>query len=221
MVDEYQELLAKSQEQKDDEMSERDRQLDYEIEHEDEEDTPISDDAPAAAAPAANGGKRTEKARRVTGEAEILGLELLDEDGRPVDRLPSGASLTVRVRLRYDEAVEDSALGITLQSKRAGLEVFSTDTALEGVPLGPKDEGEQATVDFTFGVPLRSGAYVVDAVVTDRRAEASDLARTRTAATFRVAQGDGENPIRGLVKLPTEVRIHGLEGRQERPGRLA
>lgn len=218
VVDHYQELLAKSQEQKDAETSERDRQLDYEIEHEDEDDTPTSGVAPA---PTANGGRRTEKVRRVTGEAEILGLELLDEDGQPVDKLLSGASLTVRVRLRYGETVEDSALGITLKSKRAGLEVFSTDTALEGVPLGRKDEGEQATVDFTFGVPLRSGAYVVDAVVTARRAEDSDLARTQTAATFRVAQGDGENPIRGLVKLPTEVRIHGLEGRQERPGRLA
>lgn len=218
VVDHYQELLARSQEHKDTETSERDRQLDYEIEHEDEDDTPTSGIIPAADAPGANGGRMTQTVREVTGEAEILGLELLDENGQPVDKLSSGASLTVRVRLRYDEAVEDSTLGIILQSKRAGLEIFSTDTALEGAPLGRKDEGEQATVDFTFGVPLRPGAYSVDAAVTVRRAEDSDLARTQTAATFRVTQDGGENPVRGLVQLPTEVSIHGLEGLQEMPG---
>jgi ABC-type polysaccharide/polyol phosphate transport system ATPase subunit len=210
VIDHYEELLASSQEQKDATTSERDRQLDYEIEHEDEEDTPDS----------AN-GRRTKKPHRVTGEAEILGLELLDESRQPVDTLPSGASLTVRVHLRYDGAVEDSTLGITLQSKRAGLEVFSTDTALEGVPLGRKDEGEQTTVDFTFGVPLRSGAYSVDAAVTGPGAEDSDLARTQTAATFRVTQDGTLAPVRGVVQLPTEVRVHGLEGRQERPDRPA
>ena len=210
VIDHYEELLARSQEQKDASTSERDRQVDYEIEHEDEEDTPDS----------AN-GRRIKKAHRVTGEAEILDLELLDENGEPVDALTSGARLTVRVHLRYEGTVEDSTLGITLQSKRAGLEVFSTDTALEGVPIGRKDEGEQATVDFTFGVPLRSGAYSVDAAVTAPQAEDSDLARTQTAATFRVTQDGTLAPVRGLVQLPTEVRVHGLEGRQERPGRPA
>jgi ABC-type polysaccharide/polyol phosphate transport system ATPase subunit len=211
VIDHYEELLAKSQEQKDARTSERDQQLDYEIEHEDEEDMPEVTNGSNGA------GKRAR--RPLTGEAEILGLELLDENGQPVDRLPSGTSLTVRVHLRYGEAVEDSTLGITLQSKRPGLEVFSTDTALEGVPLGRKNEGEQATVDFTFGVPLRSGAYSVDAAVTVPQAEGSDLARTQTAATFRVTE-EGTS-ARGLVQLPTEVRVHGLEGQQERPGRPA
>ena len=209
VVDQYEELLARSQE--DTRTSERDRQTDYEIEHEEEEDTPISGKA-------ANGRK---KARRVTGGAEIPDLELLDENGQPAETLPSGANLTVRVHVRYDEAVEDSTLGITLQSKRAGLEVFSTDTDLEGTPLGPKYEGDQATVDFTFGVPLRSGAYKVDAAVTAPQAEDSDLARTQNAATFKVTEDASKNPVRGLVKLPAKVKIHGLEGRQERPSRPA
>ncbi|CAN5529562.1 ABC transporter ATP-binding protein [soil metagenome] len=215
VVDHYQEVLASSQEQKGVKTSERDRQLDYEIEHEDEDDMPASRNTPAT------NGKTTEKVRRVTGEAEILGLELLDENREPVDTLPSGASLTVRVNVRYEEAVEDSTLGITLRSKRAGLEVFSTDTALEGVLLGGKDAGEQATVEFTFGVPLKSGAYSVDAAIMAPQAEDSDLARTQTAATFRVTQGYGADRVRGLVQLPAKVEIHGLEGRQERSGRPA
>jgi hypothetical protein len=151
------------------------------------------------------------------GGAEILGLELLDESGQPADALPSGATLTVRVRLRYDRVVEDSTLGITLKSESAGLEVFSTDTALEGVSLGRKDEGEQTTVDFTFVVPLGSGAYNVDASLTDPQADGSEVARTQKAATFEITQDGTLAPVRGLVDLPADVEIHGLEARQEGP----
>lgn len=208
VVEEYRTVLEKAQENK--ETSARDRQLDYTIAHEDEEDMP---DSPNGA------GRRG--ARPLTGEAEILDLELLDERGNPVNKLPSGARLTVRVQLRYTEPVEGSTLGITLRSKRAGLDVFSTDTDLEGAPLGRKEKGEQATVDFTFGVPLRSAAYIVDATLTASQEEGSDLARTQNAATFRVTEDDTLATVRGLVQLPAEVRVHGLEDRQERPGRPA
>ncbi|HEX2739331.1 MAG TPA: Wzt carbohydrate-binding domain-containing protein, partial [Rubrobacter sp.] len=206
VVEEYRTVIENAQENK--ESSARDRQLDYTIAHEDEEDMP---DSPNGA------GRRG--SRPLTGEAEILDLELLDERGKQVNRLPSGARLTVRVQLRYTEPVEGSTLGISLRSKRAGLEVFSTDTDLEGAPLGRKEKGEQATVDFTFGVPLRSAAYIVDAVLTASQEEGSDLARTQ--ASFRVTESDTLAPVRGLVQLPAEVRVHGLDVRQEGPGRPA
>ncbi|HYQ84316.1 MAG TPA: Wzt carbohydrate-binding domain-containing protein, partial [Rubrobacter sp.] len=122
-----------------------------------------------------------------------------------------------RVRLRYEETMEDSTLGITLQSERAGVEVFSTDTALEGAPLGRKDAGERAAVDFTFAVPLGSGPYNVDASLTDPQANGSDVARTQNAATFEITQDGALAPVRGLVDLPADVEIHNPEGRQERP----
>ena len=195
VVDHYEEMLSKSQEMKRAGQSELDKQLDYEIEHEDEEDTPTKDEGVGTP--------------NIVGGAEILGLELLDESGQPADTLPSGATLTVRVRLRYDEAMEDSTLGIALQSERAGLEVFSTDTVLEGVPLGRRDEGEQATVDFTFGMPLGPGTYKVDATLTDPQAEDSYAARTQNEATLEISREGAIAPVRGLVRLPAKVEIHG------------
>jgi ABC-type polysaccharide/polyol phosphate transport system ATPase subunit len=209
VVDHYEEMLAKSQEMKDAGPSELDKQLDYEIEHEEEDDTPTKDDGSSSG--------RTPNMRRMVGGAEILGLELLDEKGQPADALPSGATLTVRVRLRYEEAMENSTLGIALQSQRAGLEVFSTDTALEGASLGRKDKGERATVDFTFVMPFGPGIYKVDASLTDPQAEDSDVARTQNAATLKITKEGALAPVRGLVRLPAKVEIHGQEGRQERP----
>jgi ABC-type polysaccharide/polyol phosphate transport system ATPase subunit len=205
VVDRYEEMLAKSQEMMDAGLSELEEQLDYEIEHEEE------DDAPARAA-----GSSSAKASGLIGGVEILGLELLDESGQPVGTLASGATLTVRVRLRYEEAMEDSILGIKLQSERAGVEVFSTDTALEGAPLGRKDEGEQAAVDFTFAVPLGSGTYNVDAYLTNPQANGSDVARIQNTTTFEITQDGTLAPVRGLVDLPADVEIHAPEGGQER-----
>jgi ABC-2 type transport system ATP-binding protein len=195
VVDHYEEMLSKSQEMKNARPSELDKQLDYEIEHEEEDDASTKDDNPGTP--------------NIVGGAEILGLELLDENGQPADALPSGATLTVRVRLRYDEAMEDSTLGIALRSEGAGLEVFSTDTVLEGVPLGRRDEGEQATVDFKFGMPLGPGTYKVDATLTDPQAEDSCVARTQNGATLEISREGAITPVRGLVRLPARVEIHG------------
>jgi ABC-type polysaccharide/polyol phosphate transport system ATPase subunit len=206
VVDHYEEMLARSQEMKNAGPSELDEQLDHEMEHEEEDDAPTKGDGPPS--------KRTPN---IVGGAEILGIELLDESGQPVDALPSGATLTVRVRLRYDEAVEDSTLSLALRSESAGLEVFSTDTALEGTPLGRKDEGERTTVDFTFVMPFGPGNYKVDASLTDPQAEDSDVVLTRNAATLEITREGALAPVRGLVRLPTKVEIHPPEGRQEGP----
>lgn len=195
VVDHYEEMLSKSQEMKRARPSKLDKQLDYEIEHEEEDDAPTKDDDPGTP--------------NIVGGAEILGLDLLDENGQPADALPSGATLTVRVSLRYDEAMEESTLGIALRSEGAGLEVFSTDTMLEGVPLGRRDEGEQATVDFTFGMPLGPGTYKVDATLTGPQAEDSYVARTQNEATLEISQEGALTPVRGLVRLPARVEIHG------------
>src|SRR5829696_9179598 len=63
VVDQYEELIAKTEEMKDLKTSDLDEQLDYEIDHEDEEDTPAGDP----------GASRTKNTRGVAGGAEILG----------------------------------------------------------------------------------------------------------------------------------------------------
>jgi ABC-2 type transport system ATP-binding protein len=198
VVDRYEELLAKSSEMIDLRKGELDEQLDYELEHEDEEDTPISDGVPVT------NKAGTPNGRQAARGVEILALELLDEDGQPADTLPSGASLTVRVHLRYEDAVTDSCLGITLRSEGRDTEVFSTDTALEGVPIGRKQANERTAVDFTLGLPLGPGGYSIEATVMG--GDGGLVGHTGENATFEVVSED--RPVRGLIQLPTTVEIH-------------
>jgi ABC-type polysaccharide/polyol phosphate transport system ATPase subunit len=169
VVGQYREVIEKSQNKKATRNAERDRQLDYTIAHEDEDDMP---DPP-------KGRQR----RRPTGEAEILGLELLGENGQPANSVPSGSNLIARVRARYKRDVEESVLGAALRDS-SGTLLYATSTDMEESPLGAKSEGETVTVDFRFGVPFRPGEYGVEATVSGETGRL--LGRTDGVAAFEV-----------------------------------
>jgi ABC-type polysaccharide/polyol phosphate transport system ATPase subunit len=188
VLGEYRSVLEKSQNKKVARNAEREQQLDYAITHEDEDDMP---DPP-------NGTKRP---RPGTGGAEILGMELLDENRGPAVRLSPGSTLTARVRARYTRAVEESSLGVVLRD-RSEMVLFATSTGMEGAELGAKAQGEVVTVDFTFGAPPSPGVYGVEATVSGDGL----LGRIEEAVIFEVV--NGEHQGRDPVHLPTRVEVH-------------
>jgi ABC-type polysaccharide/polyol phosphate transport system ATPase subunit len=192
VVGEYRSMLEKSQNKKSAKNAERDQQLDYTIAHEDEDDMP---DPPE--------GKGKREQRRPTGEAEILDVQLLDEDRQPADRVPSGSNMTVRVRVRYARAVEKSAFGAALRD-HSGTLLFATSTDMEESSLGARAEDEIVTVDFTFGLPFRPGDYGVEATVSGD--EGRLLGRTEEAAAFEVIAK--ERRVGSVIQPPTRVEIH-------------
>ena len=225
VVDRYRELLDNSEDAKKakagSQASDQERQLDYSIEHEDEEDTPFRDGLRANGTRGggpngnSNGGRKNGSnpngvaVRRPTGEATVLGAELMDWNGDPARTVASGAGVTARVHLQYLRAEAESVLGLTLRDGD-GLKVFATSTAEEGAPIGPRNRGERASVDFAFAVPLRPGRYAVDAAIHRVAAGPRDgacLSRAEAVATLEVLPPEDGRLVRGLVDLPTEVRV--------------
>jgi ABC-type polysaccharide/polyol phosphate transport system ATPase subunit len=206
----YQELLENTQKQEAPKTGVPDRGLDDMLDREEEEDL--------EGVGSRDGSVRPGQSTR---EAGIQTVQVLDEKGDPVSTVPSGSTVTIRVHARYAEATEESALGITLQSRKAGVAVFSTDTTREGTPLGHREAGEGTTVDFTFEVPLQPGTYTVDATISVPQDEGSYLDRADGAASFKVTRARSELSVGGLVHLPTRVEIHGPDGERERPSRSA
>ena len=211
--------------------------------------------------------------RSGTGEARIRNVELLDERLRPVEAVPSGSTVTVRVHLEYLEAVEDSKVIIALRQQEeqeqteslfhgpnlgyvldlyenyrenpesvdertreffetwsppqidtngpapavAG-KLLSASTALKRIPLKEMEKGEQVVVDFTFEVPLKRGFYNIS-VGARAGNEGSYLDKIDAATTFRIKRPQDRGRSRGVVRLPTEIKVHTPEG--ERQGRFA
>ena len=212
VVDEYRELLEKSQQKKQDGQggdvaAGRDRLLDEAIGHEDEEDM---DEAPASNGTARGGRVRGDRSA-AEGDGKLR-AELLDETRRPVEEIASGSRLTVRVDLDLPRPIEDGNLSVTLRDA-SGLEVFSTSTADEGMSLGETKAPGQLTVDFAFDVPLRPGDYHVDARLSASHDGEQVSASGRSP--LRVTEPEGARPARGLVYLPTTVEILGPDRQRE------
>ncbi len=97
-------------------------------------------------------------------------------------------------------------------------ELFSTSTALEGVPLEEMGKGERVVVDFSFEVPLRKGRYSIEAGVR-AGGEDSYLDRVEVATTFRIKRPRDQRPSQGIIELPTQIKVSVPE--EKRQGRSA
>jgi ABC-2 type transport system ATP-binding protein len=245
VVEHYEALLADSQEMKqarkkelvDSEHLLESELLDYEIDHEEEEETPSPKKQPTPSSAGATSiagssveesspKNTTQNTNRVAlaGGAQILKLEVLDEEGEHCEELPSGASLTLRVYLRYEQLKEQqSTLGISVHSQSEGVELFGTQTTLGGAPQGGEEGGQRRRVEFTFAIGLGAGDYEVQACLMGTRAEGSQeqsatevLAKKK--ASIKISQQGSEGASRELVRVPVKVEIQeALEGRHQRP----
>lgn len=100
------------------------------------------------------------RVRRGDGRAAVERVETLGETGRPTIVWRSGELAVVRVTLRFQEAVADPVIGIMIRT-RVGLNVYGTNTELEGLKLGPRAAGDSLTLTFAFRCELCPGEYTL------------------------------------------------------------
>ncbi len=110
---------------------------------------------------------RQEKQRRFEssyrhgdGRSEILGVDLLDAAGRPVETVAGGDTVTVRVRTRFHQPACDPMVGILIRT-RIGMDVYGTNTRIEKLHLGAYQAGEELQVDFRFDCWLTPQPYTL------------------------------------------------------------
>lgn len=104
--------------------------------------------------------------RRGDGRAELLAIEALGAEGRPTMVWQSGEEASIRVTVRFERRVEDPVVGIMIRT-RVGMEVYGTNTELEGLRLGPCEAGETLRVSFQFRCDLCPGQYTITAASHD------------------------------------------------------
>jgi len=104
--------------------------------------------------------------RRGDGRARVEAIETLDAAGQPVMTWASGEPVSARVTVRFAAAVDDPVVGIMLRT-RIGMEVYGTNTELEGVKLGPVAAGEVRVVRFAFACGLCPQEYTITAASHD------------------------------------------------------
>ena len=104
--------------------------------------------------------------RRGDGRAQILSLETLNAEGQPTLTWMAGQQVAIRVRVRFEAAVDDPVIGIMIRT-RIGFEVYGTNTELEKVKVGPCRPGDERTITFTMRCELCPREYTVTAASHD------------------------------------------------------
>ncbi len=74
--------------------------------------------------------------------------------------------MTVEVTVRFEAAIAAPVAGILIRT-RIGLNVYGTNTELEGVPLGPVTPGQVIRVQYAFRCDLCPGDYTITAASHD------------------------------------------------------
>ena len=139
------------------------------------------------------GSTVTPRMRRGDGRAEVVGIETAGEDGRPTMVWRSGEEALVKVRVRFAAEVADPVVGMMIRT-RVGLNVYGTNTELEGLKLGPCAAGETVEIHFAFRCELCPQEYTLtvashdpDGVWHDWLEDAVAFAVTRDRYTAGVA----------------------------------
>ena len=104
--------------------------------------------------------------RRGDGRAQIIAIETLGANGQPTLVIQSGESMTIRVTVRFQAAVECPVVGIMIRT-RIGSEVYGTNTELEHYALGPMQPGQAIRIAYQFPCQLCPQEYTITAASHD------------------------------------------------------
>jgi lipopolysaccharide transport system ATP-binding protein len=91
-------------------------------------------------------------------KAEILGVQLLDALGRRCESVEHGKSVTLRVSVKFNEAIGQPIVGFLMRN-RLGEDVTGINNSAEGMPLPPASAEQAYTVDFQMHLPLLQPGY--------------------------------------------------------------
>ncbi|TFW02469.1 ABC transporter ATP-binding protein [Oxalobacteraceae bacterium OM1] len=95
-----------------------------------------------------------------SGEATVTDIALLDEDGRPVETIDVGSTVTLKVRVKVHAPIPRLVLGYMIKD-RLGQPMYGTNTDLKQMQADDVQPGEDFTYTFRFAANLGPGSYSV------------------------------------------------------------
>jgi ABC-type polysaccharide/polyol phosphate transport system ATPase subunit len=153
--------------------------------------------------------------RHGDGASRIVSVDLCDPKGTTRSLQP-GSPMTIRVQARAERDLENPVVGVLIRN-RLGIDVFGTNTRIEGVDLGAVHAGETFEVDFTFDCLLTRQDYTLTVAtqypegfsqdwlddtisfsVVDSR-DVAGLANFKTKVTWRKSGTDAETAEAGVA----------------------
>ena len=104
------------------------------------------------------------------GQAVITDFGIFDSNGRLSTAIYKGTKCTVKMKIKFNEAVENPIFAFTIKDIK-GTEIVGTNTMLEDALTGPKNKSEEVVVSFEQQMDIQGGQYLLSFGCTGYEAE--------------------------------------------------
>jgi lipopolysaccharide transport system ATP-binding protein len=111
--------------------------------------------------------------RHGDGASRVIGVDLVNARGDSTRSLEPGEPMTIRVCARAAKELEDPVVGVLIRN-RLGIDVFGTNTRIEGAGPGRVAAGEVFEVEFTFDCLLTRQDYTLTVATQYREGFSQD-----------------------------------------------
>jgi lipopolysaccharide transport system ATP-binding protein len=141
------------------------------------------------------------------GRAEVLGIAVLDEHGRPLHWLDPCSRILVRISVRAKEEVPMPIVGFMLRN-HLGVDFSGTNTARENYELAPMRPGDIYTVDFYLDLPeLYPASFSFSPAIADGTLAGYTMCDwIDNAVALQMSRSEGQ--IYGYMHLPCRVEVN-------------
>jgi ABC-type polysaccharide/polyol phosphate transport system ATPase subunit len=141
------------------------------------------------------------------GRAQIIGIAVLDEQGRTVAILEPSTRIVVRISVRASADVALPIVGFMLRNQ-LGMDFSGTNTAREGYELAPLQAGDVTTVDFYLDLPeLYPASFSFSPAIADGTLMGYQMCDWIDNA-ITLQMGRSEAQIYGYLHLPCRVEVN-------------
>jgi ABC-type polysaccharide/polyol phosphate transport system ATPase subunit len=141
------------------------------------------------------------------GRAQIIGIAVLDEQGRNLALLEPGTRILVRISARASGDVALPIVGFMLRNQ-LGMDFAGTNTAREGYELAALQPGDVTTVDFYVDLPeLYPASFSFSPAIADGTLMGYQMCDWIDNA-ITLQMGRSEAQIYGYIHLPCRVEVN-------------
>ena len=138
--------------------------------------------------------------RHGDGASRIVDVAITDRFGRKCGVFEAGDRLRVRVQARMRRDVDEPVVGLLIRN-RIGIDVYGTNTRVEGITIGPVSAGSVLEVCFELECALARNEYTVTVATQYRDGMSQDW--VDDVASFKVINAA---EIAGVVHIPTVIQ---------------
>ena len=141
------------------------------------------------------------------GRAEIIGIAVLDEQGRQIHILEPSSRILVRISVRAKGDVPMPIVGFMLRNQ-LGMDFSGTNTAREGHELAPLQAGDVTTVDFYVDLPeLYPASFSFSPAIADGTLMGYQMCDWIDNA-IALQMGRSEAQVYGYIHLSCRVEVN-------------